>query len=387
MNKTFSLCFPFLLLVITQSLLAQGFNSNPEKTYSSPAILSTTDGRLYMSWIEKDDDQLASFCFSFADADTKEFNAKQVIISGYGVVSNRLFPAKLLAKKDGTLAAVLMYNPNAKPGGGRGGFLAYTVSKDGGETWSEARPVDNDKSPGLRGFHDATVLANDEIAVAYLKDVKNSKKREERDLRLAITKDGVFQDEKLVDAVVCDCCNISLLVDKSGDLNIYYRDNNDDIRDIGHVVSKDNGMTFSDSKILYPDHWSIQGCPHNGSVSASMGDVNLITWYSAGDNEPGIRLVKENGEKLLILTENSAQNSRVAANDKKAVFYWQEMNEEFDKPMIAYVVVTEKGLTDKKWISSAGQAINASGILLEDEFIVAFENENKTIGMQSTLLD
>lgn len=74
----------------------------------------------------------------------------------------------------------------------------------------------------MRGFFDAVLMANDEVAVAYLKDVKNSTKHEERDLRLAIIKNGVFQDEKLIDPVVCDCCNISMLLDANGALNIYY---------------------------------------------------------------------------------------------------------------------------------------------------------------------
>ncbi|SOE23179.1 BNR repeat-like domain-containing protein [Spirosomataceae bacterium TFI 002] len=369
-----------LLIIFTiQPILAQNLYQDPSLQYSYPTLAQTPDGQLFITWIEKDKEGMVSFCMSFADEDTQNFNSKKVIVSGYGVGSSRLMPAKLLTKKDGTLTAVLRYNPDAKPGGGRGGFLAFTTSTYKGKTWSEPKSVDNDDSPGLRGFHDAIVLSNDEIAVAYLKDVKNSKKREERDLRIAITKNGKFQNEQLIDAVVCDCCNISLLVDNSDNLNIYYRDNNDDIRDIGHKVSKDNGKTFSDSKILYPDNWSIKGCPHNGSVSASMGNQNLITWYSAGDNEPGIRLVKENGEKLVILTESSAQNSKVTAGPKKALFYWQEMNEEINKPMIAYSVVSDKGISEKHWIKSDGQAINASALLVKDQVIIAFETEENSI--------
>jgi hypothetical protein len=374
-----------LFLSIVSPILAQTFESDPSKKYTMPALDETPNGRLYMSWIEKDEKGLSSFCMSFADENSQNFNKKNVIVSGYGVSSSRLMPAKLLAKKNGTLVAVLIYNPTAGPESvGRrssGGKLVYTTSTDSGNSWSEPKAVDNDPTPGFRGFYDAIILSNDEIAVAYLKDVKNSTKREERDLRLAITKNGDFQNEELIDAVVCDCCNISLLVDNKDYLNIYYRDNNEDVRDIAHKVSKDNGATFSDSKILYPDNWYIQGCPHNGSVSASMGTENLITWYSAGDNEPGIRLVKENGEKLAILTNDSAQNSRVVADENKAVFYWQELNKETDQSMLAYSVITKGGVSERKWLDSKGEASNGNAKIINGQLLVAFEAENQGIGL------
>jgi hypothetical protein len=374
-----------LFLSIVSPILAQTFESDPSKKYTMPALDETPNGRLYMSWIEKDEKGLSSFCMSFADENSQNFNKKNVIVSGYGVSSSRLMPAKLLAKKNGTLVAVLIYNPTAGPESvGRrssGGKLVYTTSTNDGKSWSDPKAVDTDSSPGLRGFYDAIILTNDEIAVAYLKDVKNSTKREERDLRLAITKNGVFQDEKLIDAVVCDCCNISLLVDNYGFLNIYYRDNNDDVRDIAHKISKDNGLTFSDAKILYADHWYIQGCPHNGAVSASMGNENLITWYSAGDNEPGIRLVKENGEKVIILTEESVQNSGLAAINNKAVFFWQEYNNELELSKIAYTILSKDGISEKKWLNSKGEAENASAVIVDGQLLIAFESEGTGISL------
>jgi hypothetical protein len=375
--------FIALFFTISKPIMAQIFESDPSKTYSMPTLSETPDGRLFMSWVEKNAKGLSSFCMSFAEENTQNFIKKNTIISGYGVSSSRLMPAKILAKKNGTLVAVLMYNPSAGPESAgkrsRGGNIVYAVSEDKGENWSKPKAVDNDPSLGLRGFYDAIILTNDEVAVAYLKDVKNSTKREERDLRLAITKNGVFQDEQLIDAVVCDCCNISLLLGNDGFLNIYYRDNNEDVRDIAHKVSKDNGLTFSNSKILYSDHWYIQGCPHNGAVSVSMGQENLITWYSAGDNEPGIRLVKENGEKVIILTEESAQNSGLAAIDTKAVFFWQEYNNELDLSKIAYIIISKDGISEKKWLNSKGEAENASAVIVNGKLLIAFESKETGI--------
>ncbi|MCU0338763.1 MAG: glycoside hydrolase [Spirosomaceae bacterium] len=201
----------FAFLLSYQGVLAQSFLQDNTKIYAMPLLNQTPKGDVLLSWTEKDTDGKTAFCMALSKDKGHTFSEKKIIATGYGIGNSRLMRARVLSKKDGSLVAVFMNNPNAGPGrGGRGGQVAYCVSKDSGTTWTLPQPVDTDPTPNLmRGFFDATVLANDEVAVAYLKDVKGSTKHEERDLRIAITKNGVFEAEKLIDAVVCDCCNIS----------------------------------------------------------------------------------------------------------------------------------------------------------------------------------
>jgi hypothetical protein len=362
-----------------------------------PTLARTPKNDIMLSWTEKDADGKTAICMALSSDNGKTFTDKKTVASGYGISNSRLMRAKVLAKKDGSFAAVFMNNPNATPpqpapttanagpdrggrgggggGGGRGGQLAYCTSKDG-NTWTSPQAVDTDPSPNLmRGFFGATILANDELAVAYLKDVKNSTKHEERDLRISITKNGAFEAEKLIDAVVCDCCNISLLVDNKGVLNVYYRDNNDDIRDMALMSSTDNGQTFSKPQIVYNDHWKIVGCPHNGPTSVAMGKTNLVTWYSAGDNEKGLRLTTQEGQKLSIISDPTAKNGSVAADGNNAVFCWEQNNAAASGFQIAYQIIN-KSVSEVKWINETGNS-NATSLMLGNEVMMAYEQKQE----------
>lgn len=354
------------------------FESDANLAYTMPLLTLSQKKQVIMSWTEKDDAGLTSLCMSVSNDKGKTFSDKKIIAAGYGIGNNRLMRAKLLSKKDGSLVAVFMNNPAAeapKPGvrGSRGGEVSFAVSKDMGNTWSSPKAVDTDPDKGMRGFFDATLLANDEVAVAYLKDVKNSTKHEERDLRMSITKNGVFQAEKLLDAVVCDCCNISLLVDANGALNVYYRDNNDDIRDFARMTSKDNGLTFSKPSIIYNDGWKIQGCPHNGAYSAINGKSALISWYSGADTEKGIRLATQTGKKLLVLTDATAKNQTVIGSDKIPILLWEQNQSGGDKSQLVYKKITGEKLSETVAIDGTINATNGTALIIDNQLIMAHE--------------
>lgn len=223
-----------------------------------------------------------------------------------------------------------------------------------------------------RGFFDAVLLANDEIAVAYLKDVKGSTKHEERDLRLAITKNGIFQPEKLIDPVVCDCCNISMVVDESGAVHIIYRDNNNNIRDMSHIISKDNGVTFSSPKTVYADKWEINGCPHAGATTVSVNNEQYATWYSGTQNgQSGFRLVNSSG-KLLKVLDTSAKNATLAADDKMTVWAWEQVAENGIISVFYSKIVNGKLLNSQK-VSESESGQNANALIFNGKILLAYE--------------
>jgi BNR repeat-like domain len=356
------------------------FETDPTKAYSMPLFTQTPKGDVLLSWTEKNEQGMTSFCFSTSNDQGKTFSKQKTIASGYGIGNSRLMRAKLLPKKDGSLVAVFINNPNATApaaggrGGGRGAEVSFCVSKDNGNTWTSPQAVDTDLTKGLmRGFFDATVLANDEIAVAYLKDVKNSTKHEERDLRLAITKNGVFQPEKLIDAVVCDCCNINLLVDASGALNVYYRDNNDDIRDMAKMTSTDNGQSFSKSQIVHNDGWKINGCPHSGAVSGVHGKTALVAWFSGSQTESGIRLATQEGKKLLVLNDPTAKNQALIAGSKSSVMMWEQNQAGSDKTQLVFRKINEDKLSETLFVEGSINATNSTGLIFGNQLLVAYE--------------
>ncbi|TAH15862.1 MAG: exo-alpha-sialidase [Runella slithyformis] len=365
--------FLAFVFIVTSIACAQ---ANPvfgdtTKTYAIPTLLKMPKGEVLMSWTEKDQQGITAFCLAISTDNGATFADKKTIYASAGVSGSRLMRPKILAKKDGTLVAIFSHRNN-NSSGKRSLDIMHCSSKDNGNTWTAPQSVDNEPTTGIvRGFFDAAVLTNNEIAVAYLKDVAGSTKHEERDLRLVITKNGVFQPEKVIDPVVCDCCNISLLVDAKGALNVYYRDNNDDVRDIALMTSTDNGVTFSASKILHNDKWLIKGCPHSGAVSAAFGEGALVTWFSGTETEKGLRLVTQDGQKLAVVGDASAKNSYVATDKKNAVLVWEQNNSNLSQ--IAFRKVNGNEAPATTWLNDSKNGTNASSLLVGNQLIVAYE--------------
>lgn len=356
---------------------SSAFTIDSTKAYTMPLLTQTPKGEILLSWTEKDEQGLTSFCLAFSKDKGKTFEDKKVIFSGKGIGNSRLMRAKVLAKKDGSLVALFTNRevPGGTPAGGRGGRtadLVYCVSKDAGTTWTSPQNVDSDPAKAMRGFFDAIVLPNDEIAVFYLKDVANSTKHEERDLRMVLSKNGVFQPERLIDPVVCDCCNINLLVDANGALHVYYRDNNDDIRDIAKITSTDNGTTFSKPQILHNDGWKINGCPHSGAISSSYGKGALIAWFSGAETESGIRLVTQEGKKLFVLDEASVKNPWIMAGAKQAVMIWEQSQAD-SKNQLVFRKINGDKVSETVSVDGTLNALNSTGLFLDNQVLLAHE--------------
>ncbi len=363
-------------------------NINPDdstKAYTMPLLAQTQKGDIMLTWTEKDAGGITSFCMAFSKDKGKTFSDKKVIYAGTGVGNSRMMRAKVLSKKDGSLIAVFSNKdavataststtPQGSRGGGRSSNIVYCVSKDNGSTWTTPISVDSDPKQGIvRGFFDAVVLPNDEIAVAYLKDVANSTKHEERDLRMVVTKNGAFQPERVIDPVVCDCCPINMLIDSNGALNIVYRDNNDDIRDMAKMVSTDNAQTFSKSQILYNDEWKIKGCPHSGAVSSTSGKGALFAWFSGTEKESGIRLVNKEGKKLLVLNDASAKNAFLMDGSQNQVLLWEQNNSGNNLTEIAFKKINNNKVSETIWVDGSSNGINSTGLVLDNQLLVAYE--------------
>jgi hypothetical protein len=395
-----------IFLIFCLPVLANSSIDDPSRSFVLPTLTQNTKGEPVMYWLEKDDNKVNYLYFSISKDGGKTFDDKKLIIQDANLGNSRLMRPKLLFKKDGSIVAVFSYRswsavPQAQAqAGGHGNHanhkesshtskpqpknssqIMYSISKDNGNTWSASASVDTDTTKLVRGFADAVVLPNDEIAVVYLKDVKGSTKHEERDLRMALTKNGVFQQEKLLDPVVCDCCGLNLLIDSKGHLNVFYRDNNDDIRDIARLVSADNGQTFSKSEILHNDKWQIQGCPHTGPNSVATRSDAYVTWFSGTENtKSGVRLVNSAG-KLLKVLDSSAKNSHLAADANKAVMVWEQL--ESGASNVFYTKINEEKTSENQIVKESINGQNASVLLVNGKTLIAYEHAPK--GSKSSL--
>lgn len=389
----YTCCWVLLLQSLT---FAQAPNfANEQASFALPTLVQKPNGNVVLHWSEKDSKNNIALYFAESTDQGKTFSDKKLIYADAGIGIGKLARPRLLFKKNGEMVAVFSYRPPAPPAQPappaaatdhsnhsqpaaprpkRESQIRFSTSKDNGLTWSAPVSVDSDTSRLVRGFFDAAVLANDEIAVAYLKDVKGSTKHEERDLRLVLTKNGVFQPEKLIDPIVCDCCNISLLVGKDGKFNIFYRDNNNEIRDIARLVSNDNGQTFGKSEIVYHDKWEIHGCPHSGAVSVPTKDGAYISWYSGSKENPGVRVVNAKGDLIKILDDETAQNPSLATDANSAVWVWEQNPAAEQKvKQLAYGVLKGTKLEQKGIVSNTDFGANPSALVLNGKVLIAYE--------------
>ncbi|ADB39133.1 sialidase family protein [Spirosoma linguale] len=427
--KTF-VCFGALLTFgLTGYATDNDKFSDTTRAYAVPTLTKTPKGAIALSWTEKDQDGIVHFYWAESADKGKTFGDKKLIFSSAGIGNSRLMRPKLLFKKDGTPVAVFALRgpgtgapqptaqaPKAEPahanheaapaghdhgaayqeapaksaqrGGGRPSDLqiVYTYSNDQGKTWSQPAPVHADKTPNIvRGFFDATVLPNGEIGVAYLNDIEG--KQHQRDMRFVSSKGNQFSSERIIDPFVCDCCNISLLVDNSGTLNLYYRDNQDNIRDIAKMSSKDNGASFTKSEILFKDNWQINGCPHSGPTSSASAGTNLIAWFSGTQESPGIRVVNQQGKRLFVLDDPTAKNAYLVAAPKSSVLLWEQSqtSEAGISSVIAFKNIKADQTPTTQLVKNAINGTNASGLVVDNQLLVAYEvkhaNNKNSVGL------
>lgn len=373
------------------------------RAFAVPTLARNPQGEVVLSWTEKDAQDVVHFYVATSKDKGQTFSEKREIFAAPGLANSRLMRPKVLFKKDGSMVAVFGLRDDAAPapqpaaapehaghGAGHEGHAAkpaapagrprsqqivVSTSTDGGQTWSAPKAVHAAKPGVMRGFFDATVLANDEVAVAYLNDVEGQ--AHTRDLRLVTSKGGAFGPEKILEPLVCDCCPMSLLVDDRGALHVFYRENKDNLRDLDHLVSTDHGATFSAPTRLYEDNWKVNGCPHSGPTAVRYGNGALVAWYSGTTtNQPGVRVVTGEGKRLFVVDEPTAKNSWLAGSPKAAVLVWEQTSGKGETPatVLALRSIAPTGtVSETRWVEASENATNPTALVVDDRVLVAWE--------------
>jgi hypothetical protein len=194
---------------------------------------------------------------------------------------------KIAFKPSGEIIAV-WGSDNANPKNKYSGLIYYSQSFDQGRTWNGAIPLVTDTSSYDQRYFDIALLPDGEVGIIWL-DNREKINKEGSTLFYAATKGrGGFQNETVVEASICPCCRTELFVDKRKRLHASFRDIiNDSIRDMVHVVSTDNGRSFSKGRRISPDNWVINGCPHTGPAMTENEYGLHFAWYT-GEEPAGV---------------------------------------------------------------------------------------------------
>lgn len=354
--------------------------SDPAHTAASPRFFKDRSGNTLLSWTEKNTRTNAITLFFAGSSDGgRTFTEKRKVVSSPALNTFAEMMPKLAYRADGSLVAVYVERQQM-PDQKRAMKLLYSLSSDDGRHWSAPRMVHQDTTTGrVRGFFDLIGLADGQVAAVWLNDKPG--RAHERSMNFAKTlKDHTFGEEKILDESVCDCCRTNLLVDDKGQLHVFFRENMDNVRDIHHLISADNGGRFTDAGVVYQDDWHVNGCPHTGPSSAQVGSVVLTTWFTGKSGSEGVKVADTQGRLWASLEGSHVKHPQLAAAGEVALLTWEETSEQpADTPLtrVGYQFLRAgKPLGSPQYLNTAGVATYPVATGLSDgQFVIAYEHQ------------
>ena len=295
-----------LLVFFAQVSFAQTV-SNPANQALDPSFAVKSNGDIVLSWVEKSANGVLFF------RKVNQGPAEQVPIDKKASTHAEGLP-KLAYKADGT--CILLYEMNRPTSASRfNGDLLYAMEVNG--VWQKPQYIHKDTAAGLsHSFGKIISLPTGEVR-AYWLDVKAGPKG--RTLVTADTSPGNgFGVMKTIDQQTCECCRIDALADLKGNVDVIYRDLNDQgERDMGYLHSSDFGKTYSEPVSLYEDHWLVNACPHAGPSLARGAKGLEATWYTGAEGSSGVKWAYQSSKKMILhLKGDKVRMPQLASNPK-----------------------------------------------------------------------
>ncbi|HXG91674.1 MAG TPA: sialidase family protein [Blastocatellia bacterium] len=321
-------------------------NQSPVRIIDSPAgpasgepnLFAASDGRIYLSWIEKTDAHHHALRFSILDG-TRWTEPRAIAEGDNWFVNWADFPS-LIALPGGVLAAHWLVKNGANA---HGYDIQMAFSKDGGKTWSKPITPHRDGTPTEHGFVSMLPMANGRVAAFWLDGRKFKSQANEHEsheslanemtLRYAIVdSNGQLSEEAELDARVCDCCQTSAALTADGPVVVYRDRSEKEIRDIS-IIRREKG-SWSRFQAISADNWRIEGCPVNGPSVAAEGRRVAVAWFTATDNKPRVNVAfsKDAGANFSkpVQVDEGSPMGRVQTlllSDGSAIICWLERME------------------------------------------------------------
>ena len=249
---------------------------------SCPYLTKDNKNNVVLSWIKEVDSLASVYCYAVSENEGKSFGKAIEIPGSTNVHPHGENLPKILFKPSGEIIAAWgAANPN--PNNKYAGLVYYCQSFDEGKTWTKPRSLTTDTASFDQRYFDMALLPDGEAGIVWL-DNRKQWSTEGSGLYYAVTngKDG-FQNEKLISGPCCQCCRTDLFIDQNKNIHVLYRAIlNDSIRDMVHIVSTDEGRSFTKPERISRDNWVISGCPHTGPAMAENKTGIHFTWFTGG---------------------------------------------------------------------------------------------------------
>jgi len=276
-------------------------NSDLFSFKSSESFLYSTGEDLYISWTEQklDSNYLYNSKFNGNSWEEKELitKGKDWFVNwadfpsiSYNKTSNTFFSFNLQKSSEETFSYDINY-----------------IFKKG--EWVDMKNIHTDNTFTEHGF--VSVAPYGEGFIVSWLDGRNTVPSSDGHGKGAMTlrsaeidKEGEIINERLVDSMVCECCQTSMTIAGEIPLVVFRDRSPEEIRDI--YVSRYINSEWSEPIPIHDDGWTINGCPVNGPNIDSFDDRVVVSWFSASNGIPKVNLKFSNnngqsfGRKILV---------------------------------------------------------------------------------------
>ena len=213
----------------------------------------------------------------------------------------------------------------------------YSVrSTDGGVTFSDTIRVDSHNG-GMAWMPSMAMDASGNPRVVYMGHDGSS--TNPRYIYTNSNDAGIsYNPEQEIASIVgteaCDCCPAEITIQGNNEVMLY-RDNDNNVRDIYAINSKDGGQNFSYFDDVDQLNWFIQSCPSTGPDGQIVGDTLYTVFASRGSGAYRVYITKSDlstdiqfvSRKMLPAPTNSngKQNyPRLTADGNTIAMAWAE---------------------------------------------------------------
>jgi len=300
---------------------------------AQPRLAADADGTPVMSWLEPEGDDTV---LRYARYESGGFGEPhEVARSARMFVNWADFPSVTPVTDELWFAHWLRRRPE-----GYAYDIATAISNDGGTSWSEAEQMNEDDAEAEHGF--VSVFPWDGQIAAFWLDGRelaewsfdNPDALLGVSLRLArYADDGGVTARRVVDDLVCDCCQPDVAMTGAGPVVIYRDRTEAEIRDI--VVRRHVDGRWTEPVNLGNEGWHIEACPVNGPVIAARGTDVVAAWFTAADDSPRVRFARstDSGQRFGAAIDvdgagSYGQPSIVLDDDGRALVGWWRRGEE-----------------------------------------------------------
>jgi len=274
-----TLALPALYLSAMLNLSAcSGPAAGPQPGSGEPQLAPGPDGSVVMSWLEPQGEATA---LRYSLLRAGGWSAPKTVASGDNWFVNWADFPSVVAIDETLWAAHWLVKAAA---GTYEYDVAVSISTDAGETWQEPVTPHTDGTLSEHGF--VSLYPVGEGVGALWLDGRNMEAG--MTLRSAVvTRDSRITDSRLVDDLVCDCCQTDVAMGPRGPVAVYRDRTPDEIRDI-YVTRMIEGE-WERGRPVADDGWNIAGCPVNGPAVAARGNDVAVAWFTAAGDETRVR--------------------------------------------------------------------------------------------------